>query len=307
MAVGEATRVVITAPGRSGSTLLQSAFIASCDAITFFEPCLHSPLGDVRREQCAEQIVRFLMCKLPAKHGHWDRPPMRRWLQTPYLHVKSCPSIPPFDSVEEATAWCEQSRHVVVKEIRVIGQLSKLVSRLQPIASPSDPIAIIQLVRDPRATLASQRRLLWHGLRGANAHQSNEILRRVAKRTCGGMLADSRKGSMLHRRHGFVFMRVRYEDLIANFTRVVDTLYHRMGWQISFSTHERLKMVALGRCDKSVEVTRQQIDYSICRDISAAQNSTGLKKNWTTALTRREQGIIHKVCAPAMHHFGYLH
>ena len=43
-AAGGAQRhIVLTAPGRSGSTLLQSFFLADCEAVTFFEPCRFTP------------------------------------------------------------------------------------------------------------------------------------------------------------------------------------------------------------------------------------------------------------------------
>ena len=81
----DARRVVIVAPGRSGSTLLQSAFLASCDTLTFFEPCRHDPqFGDVRRARCVAQVQRFLECRLPHRKERWAPPEIRGWLNHPY-------------------------------------------------------------------------------------------------------------------------------------------------------------------------------------------------------------------------------
>ena len=54
---GAQRHIVLTAPGRSGSTLLQSFFLADCEAVTFFEPCRFTPeVGgeeSLVRERCS--------------------------------------------------------------------------------------------------------------------------------------------------------------------------------------------------------------------------------------------------------------
>ncbi|KAL3916231.1 MAG: hypothetical protein SGPRY_006912, partial [Prymnesium sp.] len=112
-------------------------------------------------------------------------------------------SPPPFDSLEQTKKSCYTTSQIVVKEIRLVGQLHTLVSRLTSIATRMKPITVIQLVRDPRAVLASQKRLHWHGLRENNSSYAKVIIRRVAKRVCRGMLADSRTGRRMNRRPGF--------------------------------------------------------------------------------------------------------
>ena len=94
-----AQRVVVLAPGRSGSTLLQSIFLSNCNALTFFEPCRHSPEGDVRRERCVAQVVRYLSCDLPRRGGEWDPPAIRGWLRHPYNEANTSCAHPPLRSV----------------------------------------------------------------------------------------------------------------------------------------------------------------------------------------------------------------
>ena len=298
---GAPSRVVITAAGRSGSTLLQSAFIASCDALTFFEPCRHSPEGDVRQERCSAHVRRFLSCDFPAKHGTWDPPTIRGWLKSPYHDVNSCPR-PPFESVEHTAAACRTSRLLVVKEIRLVGQLHRLVSSLETLAAHSNPTVIIQLVRDPRAMLASQKRLNWWRLRGQeDPATSNEILGRVAKRTCRGMLADARTGRRVDHRGAFVYAMVRFEELAANLTLAVEHLHDQLGWRVPLSTHLWLQRTAHGHCDVAAGSSPKEVEYSTCRNSTAATRT-----HWREALTRREQRTVTKRCYAALQHFGYL-
>ena len=212
-------RVVLVAAGRSGSTLLQSAFLASCErTLTFFEPCRHSPSaqgGDaVFREQCVPQVLRFLSCDLPQTvEGRWDPPRLRKWLSHPYAAANtSCPT-PPFSSVAQMTQLCQRAEMVLVKEIRLVGKLSSLAAALVRHAKANDEHhAIIHLVRDPLPMLASQMRLHWwdaptlgtrtNGTARAAQHaqhlqQQREKMKRVAKRTCRGMVTDDRTGRSL--------------------------------------------------------------------------------------------------------------
>ena len=179
------------APGRSGSTLLQSVFLTGCDALTFFEPCRHAPSGDVRREECAKQVLRFLRCDLPARSDDWEPPTIRPWLQHPYRAANgsfSC-TPPPFRSVHRLARVCSAARLVLVKEIRLVGQLATLAAMLPA------PSTIVHLVRDPRPMLASQIKLQWWNLRKGGGRLVVRELERVARRTCKGMVADADAGA----------------------------------------------------------------------------------------------------------------
>jgi hypothetical protein len=307
--------VVITAAGRTGSTLLQTAFAASCDALTFYEPCLHSPDGDVRQDRCADHVRRFLTCDLPQnRRRRWDPPAIRGWLKNPYRNVDSCPQ-PPFDSVERTAEACRDAKLRLVKEIRLVGQLHRLVFHLESIASRSTPVVLVQLIRDPRAMLASQKRLGWWRLPARDPARSHEVLGRVAKRMCRGMLADSRTGQRVSRRGAFVHALVRFEDLVANLTQAVERLHAEIGWRVPRQTREWLQRTARGHCspranaswgvgwrgNASWSPSPKQMEYSTCR------NGTGASRtNWREHLTLREQKAIVKRCSTALRHFGYV-
>ena len=97
--------ILLLAPGRSGSTLLQSAFLASCDVLTFFEPCRYGPSDGeaLHRQRCVPHVLRFLECRLPQLRSRWDPPALRGWLQHPYNEANtSCVAASPFAMVGDA-------------------------------------------------------------------------------------------------------------------------------------------------------------------------------------------------------------
>ena len=322
-------RVVLVAPGRSGSTLLQSAFLASCErTLTFFEPCRHAPDKEggeaVFKQACVAQVLRFLSCELPqTPAGQWSPTRLRAWLRHPYVAANASCAAPPFASVRQTISTCQQAPVVVVKEIRLVGQLSLLADALEARASKTrEQYAIVHLVRDPLPMLASQRRLQWWGMvaptgnndnnRSASTSSSQQRkqqrkkMERVAKRTCRGMVADAKVGSRLQRQGGkYVrYTRVRFEDLTSRLNETVAWLYRDLGIAMLPSTHEWVERTLQGRCangglgDGGRNAT-MNFEYGTCR------HSSSPRRDWRNELPELERQVISRQCKRAMATFGY--
>ena len=291
----DARHVVVVAPGRSGSTLLQTIFLTACDSLTFFEPCRHIPSGDVRKQQCADQVLRFLKCDLPSRNGKWNPPNLRGWLLHPYKEANtSCPT-PPFRSLNKLAPVCKAAKLVLVKEIRLVGQLSLLASTLRQ--GGVDSLTVIHLVRDPRPMLASQIKLRWWNLLKGGRRE----LERVARRTCTGMESDAAAGAALHSRDGLRYVPVRFEDLVANTSQVTQQLYSALEMPVPPSTRAWLHKTLRGECVAAN--SSEQLEYATCRNTSVRRHAK--RHSWKHSLSRRQKRIITQQCSGAMRRFGY--
>ena len=305
-------RVVILAPGRSGSTLLQSAFLSHCDSLTFFEPCRHSPLGDVRREKCVAQVLRFLDCDLPRRNGDWDPPSIRGWLRHPYNDANTTCAQPPLRSVAQTADRCRTAQLVLVKEIRLVGQLALLADALQRRGRGAAlSTAIVHLVRDPRAMLASQKRLHWWSLEDSLPHrQTAHELERVAAKTCHGMIADADAGESLQRAGRLRYIMVRFEELSSDLKATTARVYGQLGLSVAPATQTWLQRTMGGQCNhahvRTTNMTTNETDtyeYSTCRT-KTARRRRGLR--WKHALTAWQKSGLMRSCAGALTRFGYI-
>jgi hypothetical protein len=330
------SRIVLLAPGRSGSTLLQSAFLASCNVLTFFEPCHHgagSHQGDIVRGRCVQHVERFLDCNLPhSSSGRWDPPKIRTWFQHPYKAANTSCARAPFATVQEAHLACRSALVVLVKEIRLVGQLSRLAASLAAKSSPAHSdhsqtgrpwkprtTAIVHLVRDPRATLASQRRLHWWrfgNISQQTRRQRAREMERVAKPLCRGMLADSLAGERLRKdAHSAIrYVAVSFEELTSDLSATIERIYSELGLlPTPGSTHDWIQRTLSGQCahgdgalsDGHINAsTLEKFEYSTCR--SKQFPSSGRRNaRWKHALSRLEKRAIVQHCAQAMARLGY--
>ena len=296
-------RALILAPGRSGSTLLQSAFLSSCDALTFFEPCRHSPIGDVRKDHCVAQVLRFLDCNLPQRNGAWDPPEIKGWLRHPYSEANTSCTPPPLLSVEQTAAVCQQAQLVFVKEIRLVGELSRVAKALAQ-SERKGITALIHLVRDPRPMLASQRRLLWWNMNSEMSRRRRAMeIERVAKRTCDGMVRDADAGDALLRSGQTTYILVRFEELTSELEATTLRLYAQLGRPVLHSTRLWLNRTLAGQCSHGNDAANaEKFEYSTCR---ARQARRRPQQRWKHVLTMLEKRAISRVCSHALARFGY--
>ena len=306
-------RILLLAPGRSGSTLLQSAFLASCGVLTFFEPCRHGPGGgSLHKKKCIPQALRFLDCKLPQKKERWNPPALRGWLRHPYNDANtSCPNRDPFAAtVAEAKQACQSAAVVLVKEIRLVGQLSRIAAaHSRRHRRDANATAIVHLVRDPRPMLTSQRRLGWWNFGNLSGHKRDAEMERVSSRLCTGLAADAAEGErMKQAADGMRYIRVRFEELADDLPGTTARLYAALGLPLPRSTRDWLSRTMGGQCaygdaaDSRNATDRQRFEYSTCR-----RDRPSRRPRWKQELSSREKRTIHKHCAGVMRTLGYGH
>ena len=297
--------IFLLAPGRSGSTLLQSAFLASCNVLTFFEPCRHGPDGSALFQQnCIPQVLRFAQCHLPEQRGRWSPPALRGWLRHPYVEANtSCAAPAPFGTVMETRDACNAASAVLVKEIRLVGQLERLASVVERHLRPG-AAAIVHLVRDPRPMLLSQRRLGWWNFANLTRHQRIIEMERVAKHTCTGMAADAKAGRRLQKTGRVRYIPVRFEELSSNLAATTERLYAALNLPLPLSTRDWLSRTLRGQCAHGDASTangtsdRQRFEYSTCR-------ARPRRKRWKHELPTGEKRVINFRCEAALRAFGY--
>jgi len=190
---------------------------------------------------------------------------------------------------------CKAAKLVLVKEIRLVGQLSLLASTLRQGGVHS--LTVIHLVRDPRPMLASQIKLRWWNLHKGGRRE----LERVARRTCTGMELDAAAGAALHSRDGLRYVPVRFEDLIANTTQVTRQLYGALEMPVPPSTEAWLHKTLRGEC--AAANSSEQFEYATCRNTSVRRRAK--RHSWKHSLSHRQKRIITKQCSGAMRQFGY--
>jgi hypothetical protein len=160
-------------------------------------------------------------------------------------------------------------------------------------ADPSLKVAVVHLVRDPRASAYSWRRL--KPLHDANATphmRRRSLVRSCAVWTSGNQLVES----LLHR-PGTTYVRIRYEDLV---TRPEETL--------------RVLTRALGHGDLELPVGRDglfRIDHGHAVAGNPDRHSAGpvtlrLDDEWQRAMPRREQRLVHTLTRPVSTRYGYV-
>ena len=317
---GAQRHIVLTAPGRSGSTLLQSFFLADCEAVTFFEPCRFTPeVGgeeSLVRERCIAQVRRFLACDLPAAEGpagaqRWDPPELKGWLRHPYRASNaSCALNASLASVNETRRACRAAPLVLVKEIRLVGQLRALASAWPAGDASAAALSVVHLVRDPRSMLASQKKLGWWRLREGTPAARLKNLEYIANRTCVGMLADADAGAELAKQRGAAaYVRVRFEDLLADIKGAAAALSRQLGLPVAPAAAEWLERFTQGDCDSHTPrpgmTPEQAYQYGTCRDPVAAQRAVA-GKSWKHGLNPREKRTILARCDGVLRRFGYL-
>ena len=307
--------VIILAAGRSGSTLVQSAFLSNCNALTFFEPCRHSPLGDVREDQCVDQVMRYLLCDLPQQNRTWNPPHVHRWFRHPYVGTDFGCRLPPFQSVSRTTEVCKRASVVLVKEIRLVGQMHRLTRALQHRITLKNQIspAVIHLVRDPRSVIASQLRLRWHGFVDALSHRQRlEIVQMTARRICDGMVADATTGDQLQRAGQLQYMLVRFEELSSDLERVVYRLHDQLRMAIPSTTRLWLERMLSGDCNQGMNSSdankdsglNDAFEYGTCRGKFILRRVRNTNR-WKHFLHAAERKSLENLCANALARFGY--
>ena len=217
---------------------------------------------------------------------------------------------------QSAARWiCQHVQLLLVKEIRLVGQLAKLAAALarNPYLDQMST-AIVHLVRDPRPMLASQKRLRWWGFGEMTTRRRRVEMERVAKRTCDGMVADAAAGDDLERSSQIRYLFVRFEELTSDLEMTTLRLHAQLGLTLPRTTMEWISRTLDGQCAhgtthgtvENVSDAVKQFEYSTCRQKQARRSRDARSSaRWKHLLSMHEKRAINGHCASAFARFGY--
>ncbi|KAJ9586657.1 hypothetical protein L9F63_019759, partial [Diploptera punctata] len=166
------------------------------------------------------------------------------------------------------------------QSIKVVRLRLSLVEEL--LEDPNLDVRVLLLVRDPRGTLQSRKHHQWC-LRSPDCYE--------AIRLCTDLVADYSAAVRFSIKYPHRFRAVRYEDLSVEPYKSVRDILHILG--LSFHPDIRLFL------DTHTKVHVDGV-------LSTYRNSKSAPFHWRQDLTFSEVRAIQRVCAPAMHYWGYL-
>lgn len=193
-----------------------------------------------------------------------------------------------------ATESCLQKEHRAIKSVRV-----RQLENLRPLAEdPRLDVKFIQLVRDPRAVLAS--RMVAFAAKYKNWKQwamdgevpidDNEV--RKLKENCNNIRMSAEIGlsqpPWLRRR----YMLVRYEDIARFPMRKATEMYRFTG-------------IPFTRQVKSWILKNTQASKETSGVYSTQKNSSEQGEKWRFTLPFKIAQVVQKVCGPMLKLFGY--
>uniref|UniRef100_A0A672J6Z3 Sulfotransferase n=1 Tax=Salarias fasciatus TaxID=181472 RepID=A0A672J6Z3_SALFA len=214
-------------------------------------------------------------------------PPIRRDSKTPNCGTRDCGPL----NLTMASELCLQKKHRVIKVVRVYH-----FHILQPLAEdPSLDIKFLQLVRDPRAIIASRMEAFgrYENLKkwgnGEDVPLDENDLKKV-KTTCETVRRSAELGlsqpPWLHRR----YMLVRYEDIARFPMKKAAEMYQFSG--IPFTPE--MKSWILNSTSKET-----------WGSYSTQKRSFEHVDKWRFTLPFKVVQVIQRICLPTIKFFGY--
>ncbi|KAG5191985.1 hypothetical protein JKP88DRAFT_294291 [Tribonema minus] len=201
--------------------------------------------------------------------------------------------LPSRTQAEKRLSQCQSKRGVAAKIIRMTGRLGELYAATDALGAQLD--LVIQLVRDPRAVLASRYSIGW----SHPVARSYNATRAWAASACGDIMYDHVNSTQRPE-----YMLLRYEDLAGNAEKHARDIYAKMG----ISTPEyvlRLTRIYDGcvsgthtqvlNCKK--ERARLMGNRSVDGYDTAPRNFTAQLEKWTRTLRADEIRAVEEGCA----------
>jgi len=228
-----AKNILILSTWRSGSTFLGDIFNAYPGTFYSFEP-LH-PIISSSRVQCGalkarvlSQLTDILNCSMPASNSFMEYVRKKEFLlehNTRYWEACSinrdiCYDVSFFNKI------CSVMPVNVIKTVRLGAEPVR-----ELLEDRTQDLRVIQLVRDPRGTLNSRRRLSW----------CDSPICRDPEVFCLDLLHDLRHGNSLQREFPDRFLTIRYEDLGMRTEDMVEMMMEFVGLHVPRSVRTFLR------------------------------------------------------------------
>ncbi len=193
-----------------------------------------------------------------------------------------------------ASEACLSKQHHAIKTVRV-----RQLESLQPLVeNPRLDVRVIQLVRDPRAILASrmvafsskyQSWKTW--AHGGQVPEDDEEVKRM-KGNCENIRLSAEVGLSRPRWLKNRYMLVRYEDIARNPMQKAEEMYRFLGIPFSLQAREWIL--------KNTQTTKGASGI-----YSTQKNSSEQAEKWRFSIPFTLAQVVQKVCGPTMKLFGY--
>nr|XP_054606261.1 carbohydrate sulfotransferase 3-like [Nothobranchius furzeri] len=193
-----------------------------------------------------------------------------------------------------AAQSCLSKKHHAIKSVRV-----QLLETLQPLLEdPRLDVRVIQLVRDPRAILASRMEAfpsfyhMWKDWAqdGQVPEDDEEVMR--LKGSCDEVRSSVEMGLSQPAWLRGRYMLVRYEDIALDPMQKAEEMYKFA--EIPFSSQAREWIL------KNTHATEEASSY-----FSTQKNSSEQAEKWRFSIPFTLAQVVQKVCGPTMQLFGY--
>uniref|UniRef100_A0A3B3Y3P5 Sulfotransferase n=1 Tax=Poecilia mexicana TaxID=48701 RepID=A0A3B3Y3P5_9TELE len=193
-----------------------------------------------------------------------------------------------------ASESCLSKQHHAIKAVRV-----RQLDTLQPLVEdPHLNVAIIQLVRDPRAILVSRmvafpsKYQTWKAwAQDGQVPENDEEVKRL-KGNCDQVMTSAELGLSKPQWLKGRYMLVRYEDIARYPMQKAEEMYKFAG--IPFSSRAREWIL------RNTQTTEEASGI-----YSTQKNSSEQAEKWRTSIPFTLVQVVQKVCGPAMKLFGY--
>jgi len=280
-------RIMIVTTWRSGSTFLSELLHSLPATYNHYEPLLQFQQRDLRRQSTewgntsTEMVDALLRCdysKLDAFMAFARQE--KQEIITRNIHLYSmCKMISRslcFDA-EYLQETCGMFPVQVMKTVRLpLERAAQLMLR-----SHLDNLKVILLVRDPRATMASRRRMEW----------CDEPVCNSAELLCEMMVADYHQAAHLRLFYPHRFTVLRYEDLASDPTNVAQSIFD---W---------LQLPWMPEVERYIDGhTKRDLDtpWSTFKKVGSRVSAWKNDSSW------RQTHHVQQVCRQALDLYGYV-
>ncbi|CAN0233058.1 unnamed protein product [Lampetra fluviatilis] len=324
------TNTLILSSWRSGSSFLGQVFNQHPEVFYLMEPLKHvwtavPTSGERALRGATRDLLRSLCACDETALEFYIAPPRRLGSLFLFHHSAALCRLPACSAATAANASgahgclqrcsaapfagigraCERSRHAVVKSVRLFDGRA-----LRPlVADPGVRLRIIHLVRDPRAVLASRRKLSRVSLEEddravlgrADAGRPSrdvdvmEAICRSNDDVAAAAEGDRREGRTPGVDGGLsgAYMAVRYEDLVSEPARMTREMFRFAGIELPDAVAAWVEVMTHGQRDGAGEF-----------DVVSLQ-SPAVARKWRRSLPFEEARAVQSACRAAMRRFRY--
>lgn len=280
------TRIIVFTQVRSGSTLTAAMLRLTPRSFIVNEPFLEKAEA-VRFNDSYFDSQKYLLrelfdCSFSSYGDRYEL--LRLWLHRSNRFHGYCPHPHSLKCARPAFLCraCKRAAVIIVKIVRI--HFSQLRTWMRE-NTDLGPFIVLHLVRDPRAIMASRLSLTRHFCKNTSCEDHAAL--------CRDMKADLHHFNELKRLSPNTTFQIRFEDLLANLSDTMRTIYAKLNLQYTWMVEGFLRT-------HTFAIVKEP-DHSLVR------NSTTVAFSWRSVLPFTKILTFQKACHEVLRVLGYLH